>query len=174
MCRLKNSIYFCRQKVRKESGCRYTGGNRLISDFLLIFKPYKNSSTMTTNTKEIYCCSACGHMVEVLHPGAIMQCCGNPMALLVANTTDGAQEKHVPIVTPVEGGYKVTVGCVEHPMSSEHHIEWIELVTPTEILRRELKPGEKSEVMFHTKSKSVTARAYCNLHGLWKSCSAVM
>ena len=124
---------------------------------------------MTTNTKEIYRCSTCGQIVEILHPGAMMQCCGKPMNLLVGNITDGAQEKHVPIVTPVEGGYKVTVGSVEHPMSSEHLIEWIELLTPTEVLRKELKSDDRPEVVFHTNCRSITVRAYCNLHGLWES-----
>ena len=123
---------------------------------------------MKTSTKEVYRCSTCGGMVEVLHPGAVMQCCGNPMTLLEPNTTDAAHEKHVPMVEAVQGGFLVRVGSAEHPMQPEHHIAWIELVTPTQVLRQELKPGEKPEALFHTDAKYVCARAYCNLHGLWK------
>lgn len=123
---------------------------------------------MATNTKEIYRCSICGGVVEVLHPGAVMQCCGKPMTLLQGNTTDGAIEKHVPVVEAIDGGYRVTVGSVEHPMQPEHFIEWIELVTPTEVFRKELKPGDKPEAVFLTSSSYLYAREYCNLHGLWK------
>ena len=85
-------------------------------------------------------------------------------------TSDGAKVKHVPVIEPIEGGYRVTVGSVEHPMLPEHYIQWIELLTPTDVLRHELKPGEKPEAIFLTnaEAKDVTAREYCNLHGLWK------
>ena len=74
------------------------------------------------------------------------------------------------MIEPIEGGYRVTVGSVEHPMLPEHYIQWIELLTPTDVLRHELKPGEKPEAIFLTnaEAKDVTAREYCNLHGLWK------
>lgn len=124
---------------------------------------------MKTNVREVYRCSICGGVVEVLHQGNVMQCCGQPMTLLKENTTDGAREKHVPVVEPVEGGYRVTVGSVEHPMLAEHYIEWIELVTDSRVYRKELKPGEKPEALFLTDARQVFARAYCNLHGLWRN-----
>ena len=108
--------------------------------------------------------------VELLPDGAVLSCCGEPMKLMKENTSDGAKEKHVPVIEPIEGGYRVTVGSVEHPMLPEHYIQWIELLTPTDVLRHELKPGEKPEAIFMTNAdvKDVTAREYCNLHGLWK------
>lgn len=124
---------------------------------------------MKTNVREVYRCSICGGVVEVLHQGNVMQCCGQPMTLLRENDTDGAREKHVPVVEPVEGGYRVTVGSVEHPMLAEHYIEWIELVTDSRVYRKELKPGEKPEALFLTDARQVFARAYCNLHGLWRN-----
>ena len=124
---------------------------------------------MKTNVREVYRCAICGGIVEVLHEGMVMQCCGQPMTLLKENTTDGAREKHVPVVEPVEGGYRVTVGSVEHPMLAEHVIEWIELVTDSHVYRKELKPGEKPEALFLTDARQVFARAYCNLHGLWRN-----
>ena len=120
-----------------------------------------------TKTREIYRCTICGNVVEVVNPGAVLSCCGQPMMLMKENTTDGTKEKHVPVIEPIEGGYKVSVGSVEHPMQPEHYIQWIELLTPTDVLRHELKPGEKPEAIFYTDAKEVTAREYCNLHGLW-------
>ncbi len=122
-----------------------------------------------TKKREVYRCTTCGNIVEVLNPGAAMSCCGNPMTLLKENTTDGALEKHVPVIEPIEGGYRVKVGSVEHPMLPEHYIQWIELLTETDVLRHELKPGDKPEATFMTTAKEVTAREYCNLHGLWKA-----
>ena len=121
-----------------------------------------------TKTREIYRCAVCGNVVEVLNPGATLSCCGQPMTLLDGKTTDGATEKHVPVVERMASGYRVTVGSVEHPMVEGHYIQWIELLTPTEVLRKELKPGDKPEAIFKTDATEVAAREYCNLHGLWK------
>ena len=126
--------------------------------------------TIMTKIREIYRCQICGNVVEVVNKGAVLSCCGEPMKLMKENTSDGAREKHVPVIEPIEGGYRVTVGSVEHPMLPEHYIQWIELLTPTDVLRHELKPGEKPEAIFLTnaEAKDVTAREYCSLHGLWK------
>lgn len=121
-----------------------------------------------TKLNEIYRCPICGNVVEMVHAGAgKLVCCGKPMELLIENSVDAAQEKHVPVVEKIEGGYRVAVGSVEHPMLPEHHIEWIELITPTQILRHPLQPGEKPEAVFFTDATEVTAREYCNLHGVW-------
>lgn len=119
---------------------------------------------------EVYKCKKCGNIVEVLHDGScIPECCGEPMKLLKENTTDGAKEKHVPVVEKIDGGYRVTVGSVEHPMTPEHYIEWIELITPKGVLRRNLTPEDKPVAEFKTDETDVYARELCNLHGLWKS-----
>ena len=92
-------------------------------------------------TLEVYKCEKCGNIVEVLQGGSCTPvCCGEPMKLLKENTTDGAKEKHVPVVEKIEGGYRATVGSVEHPMTPEHYIQFIELVTPDGVLRRNLTP----------------------------------
>lgn len=122
-----------------------------------------------TNQRENYRCSKCGSIVEVLAPGAEPTCCGKPMRALKENTTDAATEKHVPVIEKTDGGYKVSVGSVEHPMLAEHYIQWIELLTSTDVLRHELKPGEKPVAVFTTDAEAVAAREYCNLHGLWKA-----
>lgn len=118
-----------------------------------------------TAKKQIWKCNICGNIVEVLHEGAdSLVCCGRPMKLKIENTTDASQEKHVPIIE----GRKVKVGSVEHPMTEEHYIEWIEATGENgEIAKVFLKSGEKPEAEFCFNVISV--REYCNLHGLWKS-----
>ncbi len=119
---------------------------------------------------EIYKCEKSGLMVEVLQDAeGTPMCCGEPMKLLRENKTDGAKEKHVPVVEKIEGGYRVTVGSVEHPMTDAHYIQWIELVTPTGVLRHNLTPQDKPVAEFKTDATEVEAREYCNLHGLWKA-----
>lgn len=123
-----------------------------------------------TELNQIYRCPVCGNIVEIASPGAgTLICCGQPMERLKENSKDAAVEKHVPVIKKTDAGYEVTVGSIEHPMSEEHHIEWIELVTEDGIMRRYLKPGEKPSASFKTDAKKVAAREYCNLHRLWKA-----
>lgn len=119
--------------------------------------------------KEVYKCLICGNVVEVLHGGdGELVCCGEPMKQLKENTVDAAREKHVPVIEKTADGYQVKVGSVEHPMAEEHYIEWIELIADGQSYRKFLKPGEKPEAFFAIQASTVTAREYCNLHGLWK------
>lgn len=118
---------------------------------------------------EVYKCEACGNIVEVLQGGGgELVCCGEPMKLLKENTTDAAKEKHVPVVEKIAGGFKVKVGEVAHPMTEEHYIQWIEIIADGKAYRQFLKPGDAPEAVFNITATSVTAREYCNLHGLWK------
>ena len=122
-----------------------------------------------TKINEIYKCEICGNIVEVVHPaGGTLVCCGKPMKHMVENTVDAAKEKHIPVIEKIEGGYKVFVGEVEHPMQDEHHIEWIEVITENKVYRKYLKPGEKPEAEFLIDEEIISVREYCNLHGLWK------
>ena len=119
---------------------------------------------------EVYRCNICGNIVMVLHAGkGQLVCCNQPMELLMENTTDAAQEKHVPVIEKVEGGYKVKVGSVPHPMEEKHYIEWIELQADGKSYLQFLKPGDPPEAVFQVEAEKVTAREYCNLHGLWKA-----
>ena len=123
-----------------------------------------------TKKNEIYKCPLCGNIIEVLHTGAgELVCCGQPMDLMAENTVDAAKEKHVPVVEKTGNGYKVSVGSVAHPMEDKHWIEWIELVADGMVYRKSLNPGDAPEVTFCIEAADVTARAYCNLHGHWKS-----
>ncbi|HNT97281.1 MAG TPA: desulfoferrodoxin [Elusimicrobiales bacterium] len=118
----------------------------------------------------IYKCGVCGNIVAVVHAGeGELVCCGKPMDLMKENTTDGAKEKHVPVIEKTAGGYKVKVGSVAHPMEEKHYIEWIELVADGRSYRAFLKPGMAPEAEFCVKADKVSAREYCNLHGLWKA-----
>lgn len=117
----------------------------------------------------VYKCDVCGNVAEVLTAGgADLMCCGQQMTLQAENTTDAAVEKHVPVIEKVEGGYQVTVGSVEHPMTEAHWIEWIDLSVGTKVYRQFLDPSDKPTAFFPVTDEGVTARAYCNLHGLWK------
>jgi superoxide reductase len=111
----------------------------------------------------------CGNIVEVLHGGAgELVCCGKPMELLDEKTADATTEKHVPVIEKIEGGYKVKVGTVPHPMTKEHLIEWIELLADGKAYRQFLESGAAPEATFHIEGNSVSAREHCNVHGLWK------
>lgn len=119
---------------------------------------------------EVYKCEICGNIVQVLFGSdGDLVCCGEPMQKLAENTTDAATEKHVPVIEKIEGGYKVKVGSVPHPMEEEHYIEWIELIAGDKDYREFLKPGMAPEAVFMVEADKVTAREHCNIHGLWKA-----
>ncbi len=119
---------------------------------------------------QIYKCEICGNIVEVIHAGkGELVCCGKPMKLYVENTFDAAIEKHVPVVEKTGDGFKVKVGSAAHPMEEDHYIEWIEVIADGISYRKFLSPGSQPEAEFCIDADSITAREYCNLHGLWKS-----
>lgn len=121
-----------------------------------------------TQLNEVYKCNLCGNIVEILHPGAgALVCCNEKMALMVQNTVDASQEKHVPVIEIGANSITVKVGSVAHPMEAAHFIEWIELVADGKVYRQQLQPGQAPEATFPVIAKQVTAREYCNLHGLW-------
>lgn len=123
-----------------------------------------------TKRLQVYKCEICGNIVEVLHEGAgELVCCGEPMKLLVENTVDASKEKHVPVIEKKSDGILVKIGSVPHPMEEKHYIEWIELVIDGRVCRNFLKPGDKPEAFFRVSGATMTAREYCNLHGLWKN-----
>jgi superoxide reductase len=120
--------------------------------------------------KQIYKCSICGNIIEVLHGGVgQLVCCGQPMDLLEGKTTDAGMEKHVPVIEKTDEGIRVKVGSISHPMEESHYIEWIEVVADGVSYRKFLNPGEKPEAEFCIKAEKIEAREYCNIHGLWKS-----
>ena len=122
--------------------------------------------------KKFYKCNICGNLFGVINDaGVTPECCGNTMEELTANTTDAAQEKHVPVIERNGTSVTVKVGSVPHPMGDDHLIEWIILAQGETTTRRVLKPGEAPEAEFCVADASapVVAFEYCNLHGLWKA-----
>ncbi|MEO0083660.1 MAG: desulfoferrodoxin [candidate division WOR-3 bacterium] len=123
-----------------------------------------------TALNQIYKCKICGNIVEVLHTGGgTLVCCGQQMELLSEKTADVGLEKHVPVIEKTATGVKVKVGSVAHPMEEKHYIEWIQLIADGKSYRKYLKPGDAPEAEFDIKAENITAREYCNIHGLWKS-----
>ena len=120
---------------------------------------------------ELYRCRVCKLQLEVVAPCACDSapvCCGEAMQLQTPNTTDAAKEKHVPVVTAADEGILVKVGSVEHPMTAEHFIEWIELFSGNHSCRVYLTPSDAPEAFFAIPySEKLQARISCNLHGVW-------
>jgi superoxide reductase len=116
-------------------------------------------------------CELCGNLIGKIHDSGVeMMCCGTPMKELFANSKDAAKEKHVPAASFDGATLRVKVGAVEHPMTEEHHINWVYLQTKRGGQRKRFEPGEKPEQAFTLIDDEVLAAyAYCNLHGLWKA-----
>lgn len=121
------------------------------------------------NRMEIYKSADCGMMLEILNGSGCQLVCGDKvMEKLTEKTADEGKEKHVPVIEKIDGGYKVKVGSIPHPMEQEHYIEWIELIAGDKVYRQFLKPGAIPEAEFKIDQDAVTAREHCNKHGLWK------
>ena len=118
---------------------------------------------------EIYKCAK-GMVLEVVNGGDVcdLTCCGEPVVLQEEQTADAATEKHVPVVEEIDGGIRVKVGSVDHPMTEEHSIQWIEVINGDYVNRKYLHAGEKPEALFYVPmQKGLIVREYCNVHGLW-------
>ena len=125
-----------------------------------------------TEKNEVYKCNICGNIVEVLHTGAgELVCCGKPMTLQAEKSHDEGEEKHLPVIEKEGDNLVIKVGSVPHPMTEEHHIEWIEinLLDVGRIEKKYLKPGDAPEFELHVSGDNFKIRAYCNLHGLWEA-----
>jgi superoxide reductase len=125
-----------------------------------------------TEVKEVYRCKVCGNVVEVLRGGkGILVCCNEPMILEQEHREDPGLEKHVPVIEEDTNFVTVKIGEIEHPMEDTHYIEWIELIVDGTIYRKYLNVTDKPEASFPIPERhiEVSARAYCNIHGLWKS-----
>jgi len=123
-----------------------------------------------TEILEIYKCDICGNLVEVLDngPGQLV-CCGEPMKLFDPKTAEEGTEKHKPVIENAEHGIKVKVGDVPHPMLDNHYIQWIEIIADGVVYRKTLRPGDQPEAVFCVNASNIRARAYCNVHGLWRN-----
>ena len=122
--------------------------------------------------QKFFVCNHCGNLIGMIHnAGVPVVCCGEKMQELVANTTDAAQEKHVPVVEVKGNQVIVNVGSVAHPMTEEHLITWVCLETAQGWQRKPLAANGAPKVVFALADGDTakTVYAYCNLHGLWKA-----
>ena len=125
-----------------------------------------------TKLNEIHKCVVCGNMVEVINiGGGKLVCCDQPMELLIEKTEDRGKEKHVPVIEKIEGGIKVEIGSVPHPMEEKHFIQWIEVLVDGRSYHKYLKHDDAPSAKFCIQGDEITVREYCNLHGLWTSLS---
>lgn len=121
---------------------------------------------------KFYVCDICKNVVELVVDHKVTPfCCGKKMVELVPNTTDAAQEKHVPVINVNDNVVEVVVGSVIHPQTEAHLINFIVLETTNGVYRKDLNANDEPKARFTLNSdeKVVSAYAYCNLHGLWKS-----
>ena len=124
-----------------------------------------------TERLQVYKCMVCGNIVEVLHSGkGELVCCGEPMKLMEENMEDATREKHVPVMENEKNQVVVKVGSNPHPMEEKHYIEWIEVIAGGKVHREFLNPGDTPKAVFKgvENEEGLTAREYCNVHGLWK------
>ncbi|HAI74151.1 MAG TPA: desulfoferrodoxin [Candidatus Moranbacteria bacterium] len=122
-----------------------------------------------TELNQIYKCNVCGNIVEMTHNGVgELVCCGQSMEPKQEKTEDHTQTVHRPVIEKNDTGVIVRVGEIAHPMESEHYIEWIEVITEHRVYRKFLVPGMEPMAEFFIEAEHIIARAYCNMHGLWK------
>lgn len=121
--------------------------------------------------QKFFHCRHCGNTVGMVYnAGVTLVCCGEPMQELEANTTVAAEEKHLPVVAVEGNRVTVSVGNTSHPMTAEHHIEWIYIETERGGQRKSFQTDEAPRAVFLLEDDvAVAAFAYCNQHGLWKT-----
>ena len=115
-------------------------------------------------------CEHCGNIViKVVDAGVPVMCCGEKMVELVAGSVDAAVEKHVPVVEVEGANVRVKVGEVEHPMTEEHLIQFVVLVTDKGYQVAQLTAADEPKASFVLAegAKALKVYEYCNLHGLW-------
>lgn len=121
---------------------------------------------------KFYICEHCGNIVAMVRDSGVpIVCCGQKMKRLIPNTTDGAKEKHVPVISRDGHVVTVSVGSTPHPMTEEHFIEWVAIQTKYGNQRKALLPGDEPKACFCIPADDdvVAVYAYCNLHGLWQA-----
>lgn len=120
---------------------------------------------------KLYRCNICGNLFYTVEDSGVNPvCCGQNMKEIYPNTEDAAHEKHIPVVDRCGGDVLVNVGSDNHPMTKDHYIEWIALVTDNGLHVKDLTPNDSPRAFFRLclGEKVCCAYAYCSLHGLWK------
>lgn len=116
---------------------------------------------------KLYRCAHCGNIAwKLVDKGVPLFCCGEKMQELVPGVSDGAAEKHVPVLVREGDQLTVRVGETPHPMEPEHSIQIIAAVSGDTAVVRLPKPGDEP-ILRLTAPGDVTAYAYCDLHDYW-------
>ena len=118
---------------------------------------------------KFYRCSVCGNVMVILlksHDSKV--CCDQQMIPVEPKSTDGTDEKHVPVVSRENGIIHVAVGETLHPMLPEHYIEMVAIDAGKKTEVAYLAPGLEPKVDF-ADIGSGTVYEYCSVHGLWKA-----
>lgn len=121
--------------------------------------------------QKFYLCERSGEIVvKVRDADAPLECCSEELRELVPGTTEGAEEKHIPVYRVENNVVKVRVGSADHPMLPEHYIEWIFLQTKQGNQWKPLRPGDEPAACFALCEGDRVEAVYacCNLHSLWK------
>lgn len=121
--------------------------------------------------ERFFFCNSCGNlMISAIASGVIPYCCGEKMTLLTPNTSDGDEEKHLPVITFTSPHcIKVKIGFKDHPMTKQHNIRFVCLVTSVGGIIRYLNEDDPPEVCIRFNGKPLAIYAYCNIHGLWRT-----
>ena len=117
-----------------------------------------------------YRCNHCGNIaIKPFDAGVDLVCCGEKMERLVADSQEAATEKHIPAVTRDGNKLHVNIGEVDHPMTPEHYIQFICLVTDDDYTIHQLDPADAPACDFVLRDGQMPVKvyAYCNIHGLW-------
>lgn len=127
---------------------------------------------MKNEQQKIYICKHCGNIIGMIESSGVTPvCCGDTMTELVPNTTEASLEKHVPVIKVSGNEVTIDIGSAPHPMTEEHHISWVYIMTEKGGQRKNLDHtgAPSASFMLTDDDKLVCAFAYCNLHGLWKA-----
>ena len=126
-----------------------------------------------TEKLEIYRCKICGNTVQVLLDGVgELVCCEKPMMKLTSNTQEHVTtEYHIPVYIKDDNGFtSIQVGKDPHPMTEEHHIEFIERVSDDKrkVTLEYLQVHGMPRIELQQNVQAESAIEFCNLHGLWE------
>ncbi len=121
-----------------------------------------------TKKLELYRCEICGNIVQIMHEGMdALVCCGEPMNKIDSHgIEEEMKEKHVPAFLNEQ---EIQIGSEPHPMTPEHHIEFIQAMSEDKkhVYTKFLEITDEPKMKINNQYKK--AREYCNIHGLWQN-----
>ncbi len=119
-----------------------------------------------------YKCNLCGQVISTVNDTGITPfCCDTAMEELIPNTAEiHLSEKHIPVFKRNGNELTVTVGLIPHPMTPEHHIEWILVVTNKGSHKINLNPCDApvAKIMLDKNEVVYEIYSFCNIHSLWE------